>query len=156
MRKVLLLAALPFVLTGCLGEKNAPDATLVADAPALVIPANFELRPPRTNDAGEAIVGDVSEESLEIRREAQGLILGGEAQKQMPTASTNDSWLLEQAGVETRNSSIRSIMKREQQAAVLKQKEEKSKGWFSRNFGGKKSDDVNAVDDVVVESSDIE
>lgn len=157
MRKLLMLALMPVVLTGCIGGKNAPDATLVADAPALVIPPNFELRPPRTDENGVAMPQSTSEESRELRREAQNILVGGEASPKPSSQlqQANDTWLIQKAGGERRNVSIRELMQREQQTSVLKAKEKESKGWFSRTFGGS-SDDVDAVDTAELEESNLQ
>ena len=100
MRKLGFLIVAPLLLAGCLGGKNAPDATLVVDAPALVIPPNFELRPPRTDAAGTVI--SPAQEARKEQQQAQDIILGGQADdagasKMKASGQTSDAWLIKKS-----------------------------------------------------------
>jgi hypothetical protein len=57
----LLVAATALGLTACGGVKNPlertlPDETQVIAGPSLSLPPSFELRPPRSGDANEAVL----------------------------------------------------------------------------------------------------
>jgi hypothetical protein len=65
----LLLAALALGLTACGGMKNPlertlPDETQVLAGPALSLPPSFELRPPLTGEASEALLQTPTAQSV--------------------------------------------------------------------------------------------
>lgn len=154
MRKLGLLILTPLLLAGCLGGKKAPDATLVADAPSLVIPPSFDLRPPRTDENGKVIERTTADVAAELKQEAQNILVGETVEPAKNAPAQADSWLVKKAGGDSRNASIRELMARETKARQEKEAVESKKGWFSRNFG--KKGDLEPVDTVDVEESSVE
>lgn len=123
MKKTLALLLVATAVTGCISGKKGPDETLVLENMPLTLPPNFELRPPRQAQPVAIQQG---------RKEAKKLILGAETPKKADTkVETSDSWLIEKAGGDIRNQSIREIMAEE---ARKDPAEETEKGWFSGMF----------------------
>ena len=131
MKKALALVLVATAITGCMSGKKGPDETVVLENMPLTLPPNFELRPPRQAEPVALTRG---------RKQAQQLILGADkATNTAPKVETRDSWLVEKAGGEARNQSIRDIMA-EEEMSKSETKDEK-KGWFSSMFDDSASAD---------------
>lgn len=143
MRKAFIILG-PLLLAGCLGGKNAPDATLVVDAPPLVIPPHFELRPPQGDV--EEVAEHVSLQGYQPENEASQILVGEAVSSEKEETDVKksdrlvDQWLLKKAGSSSRNPSIRALMAQEAYQKELEKKKEQKKGWFSRKFGDKTSE----------------
>lgn len=134
MKKVYLLLVPVLALAGCSGlaSNNSPDELSVIDAAPLTLPPNFDLRPPREGEKTGTM--KVQEPSLK-RAEDIALDLPYEEDQKMPktkSTGTEDAWLLEKAGSDNRDESIR--LKLEVEAAP---EEDNQPGWFERTFGSK-------------------
>jgi len=145
MKKLLLpllgLSTSMALLTACgstklLGDKAPPDETQVIDGPGLVLPPDFDLRPPREAQDYETILRS------QKNAEAQTLITGVSTTAVTGVSSSvvpaSDEWLLKQAGG-TAQPGIREKLsgevKTDKASAAKKRKEEQGilKRWFSKN-----------------------
>ena len=127
MYKMMALVVVSAALTGCLGGKNAPDEMAVIDHAPLTLPPSFELRPPRQGYAPATAAAN---------KKAQDLILGKKERQQQ--ATTTDNWLIEKAGGETRNASIRELMAEESRDGNVDAEKE---GWLEGMFSEEKNAD---------------
>ena len=135
MRRIFALMAGAVVaigLAGCgetklIGGRKAPDETQVVDGPNLVLPPNFDLRPPRQADNYESIL------QQQKNAEARKLIAGQPAAVSGTTTAGADQWLLDQAG--RADADIRDTLDKDDAADVAKEQDVKKKrfwnGWFS-------------------------
>ncbi len=135
MRRMMALlagAGLALALSGCgetkvLGGRKAPDETQVVDGPNLVLPPNFDLRPPRQADNYESIL------QQQKNAEARKLIAGQTAAVSATAPAGADQWLLNQAGRVDEN--IRTELDKDDAVDVAKEQDVKKKrfwsGWFS-------------------------
>jgi len=131
MKKTMALLLVATALTGCISGKKGPDETVVLENMPLTLPPNFELRPPRKAEPVALTRG---------RKEAKKLILGAETEtKPEAKVETSDSWLIEKAGGDTRNKSIREIMAEEADVSVEEKAQEK--GFFSSMFNEEENQD---------------
>lgn len=138
MRRIFALmagAGLALALAGCgetklLGDRKAPDETQVVDGPNLVLPPNFDLRPPRQADNYESILQQ--QKSAEARKLIAGQAAAGTTSATAPAAG-GDQWLLNQVG--RVDGDIRTTLDKDDSADEAKEKEAQKKrfwsGWFS-------------------------
>lgn len=120
MKKVLMLVCSATLLSACgglLSSKKAPDEMAVIEGPSLSLPPKFELRPPL--DSAEY------RRQLEAQRAQQ--ILTGSSEIKTP-ATGPDAWLVQKAGGDSRDPSIRQRLEKDFEVKV----EEDKKGWFGR------------------------
>lgn len=130
MKKAVMLVVPALVLAACgnnslIADRSTPDELRVIDAAPLTLPPDFELRPPRAGEKGKLTVKTDS-------KEAQNLVLGESKEAVQP--SSDDAWLVKQAGGESRDQEIR--MKLEVETAAEEEKEAEM-GWFEKTFGNK-------------------
>jgi hypothetical protein len=143
-KKIILALAGVSLLTACgstklIGNKAPPDETQVIDGPGLVLPPDFDLRPPREAQDYESVLRQ------QKNAEAQGLITGVSgtvANEGGSAVPAGDQWLLKQAGG-TAQPGIRNKLSGEVQADKAKAKADahKDDGLLKRWFGS--SDDDN-------------
>ena len=145
MYKKLLLALLPIALTGCLSSRGGPDETSVLDAAPLTLPPSFELRPPRTSDAGEIL--EAAQQKDDVAKQAAATILGEKKEMKIEKPQA-DAWLVKKAGGDLRNTTIREIMALEEFRAKQAAEKEAKKGWFEKNFG--KEETPESIEENVV------
>ncbi|HEX2859897.1 MAG TPA: DUF3035 domain-containing protein [Alphaproteobacteria bacterium] len=135
------------LLAGCgstklIGDKSLPDETQVIDGPGLVLPPDFDLRPPREAQDYESML------RTQKNAEAQSLITGVSGTTAgATTAHPDDAWLLKQAGG-TVQPGIRDKLSGEVKTDKAKAKAEAHKDdgllkrWFS-GFGSSAEDDAD-------------
>lgn len=127
MKKFAVLLASAALVSACGGDvlgKKAPDEMAVIEGPSLVIPPDYELRPPREGG------GETYTEQRSLRR-----VLMATDEEAAKMEST-DGWLVERAGGTKRDPNIRERLEREQQARVEVKKKKKSSwfgGWFNED-----------------------
>lgn len=122
MRKFIALVLVSTALTGCLGSgKKGPNEMAVLDSVPLTLPPNFELRPPREGESRAVQMANAKAEALILGKNVED-----EMKSQTPKAA--DNWLVEKAGGEMRNLSIRELMAEE----ARKNGEQEEKGVFSK------------------------
>jgi hypothetical protein len=139
------VVALAAGLAGCGGTKilgkSLPDETQVVDGPNLVLPPQFDLRPPREGDADAPSY----EERLNSQKtqEAQALIAGAPvaaaAKTESATVPEADAWLVQKATQNGRvevDPNVREEL--DATAKTDKVEEKKSSGW--RGWFGKKGE----------------
>jgi hypothetical protein len=142
-KKIILALAGVSLLTACgstklIGNKAPPDETQVIDGPGLVLPPDFDLRPPREATDYESVLRQ------QKNAEAQGLITGvsgsvaGVSGSNVPA---DDQWLLKQAGG-TAQPGIRDKLSGEVKAdkAKAKTNAHKDDGLLKRWFGSSDDD----------------
>jgi len=129
---VLSLTMVSVSLTGCLGSSGSgPDEMSVIDGAPLSLPPNFELRPPQK---GKTV--DRAKQTEESRR----LLLGTSEKKE--EAKTTEGWLVQQAGGDKRDESIREKLESEDGQALVK---EADKGFFSKLFSNDQKNGTRAA-----------
>lgn len=110
MRKyvwLLLAATLPFMAacgdTRMLGEKAVPDEMSVVEGPPLSLPPNFNLRPPRKGEQARILDGGST---------AQQILTGSPAAAEDGSVK-EPNWLLEQAGADKADPTVREKLEAE-------------------------------------------
>ncbi len=124
MKKSLFLVVLMMALTACSGARP-PDETVVVDGPSLLLPPDYQLRPPQEGAAGPV--------PRRERADARA-ILTGEAIDSTVTPDEQPSWLAERTGVAT-DPNIR-----EELAADAEQQKEEEKGFLGRFWSRDKAE----------------
>jgi hypothetical protein len=144
MRRPLLIAATAaLLLTGCgstkLMGKSLPDETQVIDGPSLVLPPQFELRPPREAQDYESVLR--AQKSAEARTLITGVSASVAGVAVSGSVPSGDEWLLKQAADQSGVVSDPNVRQDLEKAAMQPEAEaEKGKqGLFKRWFG--KSDE---------------
>jgi hypothetical protein len=121
---LLVVTSAALLLTACGGMKNPlertlPDETQVLAGPSLSLPPSFELRPPRSGDANEAV----------LRAPGTAAVSG----------TGTESWLVNRAQAEAgtaADANIRTDLEAKAEADEVKQTEEnQKKGLLQRWFG---------------------
>jgi hypothetical protein len=130
-RSLLAAVAAAALATGCgsgklLGDHKLPDETQVIDGPGLVLPPDYDLRPPRDAADYEAVL------RAQKGAEAQTLITGVSGTVTASGTVAEDSWVVRQAGVA--QPGIRQALSSE--ADIDKAKDKKDEGLFHRWFSG--------------------
>lgn len=128
----LALVAVATTLVGCadtplLSGKKAPDELSVIEGPPLYLPPSFDVRPPSELSARP-------HEDTNTQAKAQEIITGRPAA--VTPAATGDSWLIKRAGGDARDAEIRARLEAEEKAKTEVKKQEESKGFFGRIWGG--------------------
>lgn len=124
LTQVLAVVLVATSLTGCFGGKRGPDEMAVLDSVPLTLPPSFELRPPREGQTAEIRAAHARAEALVLGKTATA-----RAAAEAETVK-GDGWLVNKAGGNTRNKSIREIM-----AEEARNEPEQKGTWLDRTLG---------------------